>query len=131
MTTVTFGHFFMGKGVIVACGHKNIFLFKGLAGLKYSRSFYTCICILRNLLFSRYLMSSFFLHYVPILNRSMTSTTVPGKGKLTVSFESRIETRSSILDPLEDRASMIELGFESFESSMETRKNRESNELVA
>ena len=26
---------------------------------------------------------------------------------------------------------MIELGFEAFESSMETRKNRESNELVA
>ena len=62
------------------------------------------------------------------LNSKPEQYTVPGKSKLTVSFESRIETRSSIL---EDGASMIELGFESFESSMETRKNRESNELVA
>ena len=66
-----------------------------------------------------------------LINTLLGIHTVPGKCKLTVSFESRIETRSSILDPLEDRASMIELGFESFESSMETRKNRESNELVA
>ena len=62
------------------------------------------------------------LHWNCVPSRQGKSTTNT-LGCLVVQYRASVR--------IEDRASMIELGFESFESSMETRKNGESNELVA